>query len=326
MKKLLLLNLSALLFNSSFGQNCDNAGFENGTLSGWTATWGDGVCVDSLMGLCVTTAPNPFEYIGLNQGTDNQFSNAVPEKNHFIMTTGYDPIVGSTYLPVVYQQGGNYSMRLGNAQAEDGGESISYSFTVDNTNSTFIYHFALVIADGGHSPETQPYFRVTFFDGNNDTIVEAGNYIDPVIATNSGNFINNGNYLYNEWTTESVSLENYIGQNVRVEFVTSDCSANGGSHFAYAYIDAECTNTVGVELNNNISVNIYPNPTEDIISVETSSSATHFQLHDVTGKLFTEGLVNIQKFNIDIRSLKSGIYFLSLQSNEGLEVKKIIIK
>jgi len=128
-----LLTILSLLFLPIFiNAQCFNADLENGDLSGWTGTWGDGICTNSIFGICITTGPDPYEFIGLNQGTNNQASTDGPEQNHFIMTGGNDAIVGAG-PPVVFN--GSYSMRLGNAQADDGGETISYSFVVDNTNS-----------------------------------------------------------------------------------------------------------------------------------------------------------------------------------------------
>lgn len=324
MKEFLLIILPTVLSATSFSQNCSNAGFENGNLNGWTGTWGDGICITpGPLGACFVHGGNPFEFTGLNQGTDNQASNALPQKNHFIMTSGYDPVVGGTLLPVVFPGGGTYSMRLGNAQAENGGESIAYSFTVDANNPNFTYNYAVVLNDGGHAPGEQPLFRVRAFDQNNDTIQSASLDIDATTAQNLQGFSNAGGYTYNFWLTETIALESYLGQTVKIEFLTSDCNVDGGSHFAYVYLDAECGNTVGIAPPDNQSANIYPNPAKDMISVTTQSAVNSFQLHDISGKLLLERLVNKSNFNIDVSSLNSGFYFISLQGNEGRIVRKL---
>jgi gliding motility-associated-like protein len=43
---------------------------------------------------------------------------------------------------------------------------------------------------------------------------------------------------YRDWTTVSIPLTNYIGQNVTIEFIVSDCSRGG--HMGYVYLDAKC--------------------------------------------------------------------------------------
>ncbi|MGE0636799.1 MAG: PKD domain-containing protein [Bacteroidia bacterium] len=240
-----LLSCFAILFFSFTKQvrsQCNNAGLESGNFTGWTGTWGDGVCTQSLLGICITTAPDPFQNSGLNQGTLNQAANATPERSHTIMSSGFDPIVGGTTLPVVFPGGGSYSMRLGNAQAEDGGESISYSFNVTSSNCNFTYHYAVVLNDGGHPAGEQPYFQIRMYDGSNNLINCATYDVDGTTAPTIGGFLTApGGELYKPWSSVFIPLNNYIGQNVRIEFVTRDCDANGGSHFAYAYLDATCS-------------------------------------------------------------------------------------
>lgn len=231
---LILLSLFSLNVN---GQGCVNADLEQGDFTGWTGTWGDGVCTSSFLGLCVSTGPDPYQYNGLNQGANNQAANALPEKNHFIMTGGNDPIAGAA-IPVVFQ--GSYSMRLGNAQAEDGGETISYSFTVDNSNVNFTYHYAVVLGGGSHSPGEQAFFRIRMYDGSGNPITCASYDVDATTAATIGGFVNVGGSMYKPWTSVFIPLNNYIGQTVRIEFITRDCDSNGGSHYAYAYIDADC--------------------------------------------------------------------------------------
>jgi gliding motility-associated-like protein len=234
--------MSTLYSATLLAQSCGNVDLESGTLNGWTGTWGDGVCNGgTLFGVCIgATAPDPYQYVGLNQGAVNQAADATPEKNHFIMTGGFDPIVGGTTLPVVYPGGGAYSMRLGNAQAEDGGETIGYSFLVTNANSNFTYYYATVLSDGGHPSGEQSYFQIRMYDGSGATIDCASFDVDASTAASIGGFVTIGGNLYKPWTAVFIPLHNYVGQTVRIEFITRDCDAGGGSHFAYAYLDASC--------------------------------------------------------------------------------------
>jgi len=239
-----LLSFSVLFLSlkTSFSQ-CNNAGMESGNFTGWTGTWED---TDSecnggtLFGLCLgTSGPNPFHYVGLNQGTNNQAANATPEKNHFIMTGGNDPIAGAG-IPVVYPGGGTYSMRLGNAQAEDGGESVSYSFLVTSSNVNFTYHYAVVLGGGTHGAGEQAFFQIRMTDGSGNAIACATYDVDATTSASIGGFVTVGGNMYKPWTSVFIPLYNYIGQTVTIQFITRDCFASGGSHFAYAYLDATC--------------------------------------------------------------------------------------
>ena len=235
-------------FTKQAYSQCNNAGVENGNFTGWTGTWEDSPTIcngGTLFGLCLgTSGPDPFHYPGLNQGPNNQPANMLNpqgnEDNHFIMTGGIDPYAGAG-IPVVFPGGGTYSMRLGNGQAEDGGESVSYSFVVTPTNCNFTYHYAVVINDGGHPASESPYFQIRMTDGNSNSIDCATYDVDASTAPSIGGFITlPGDIFYKPWSSVFIPLNNYMGQNVTIQFITRDCFASGGSHFAYAYIDATC--------------------------------------------------------------------------------------
>ncbi len=232
---------SVFLSEKTFGQ-CPNAGFENGNFSNWSATWSSRTCTGiSLGGVCLGIE-TPVYNTGLNQGPNNQAANATPEFSHFIMTGGFDPIVGGTTIPVV-RPGGTFSARLGNGQGYSDGETLTYTLTVNSANANFTYHYAVVLNDGGHSASEQPFFNIRMRDGNNNPIGCAAFDVDATTSQSIGGFTTVGSISYKPWTSVFIPLVNYIGQTVTIEFITRDCKPNGGlgSHWAYAYIDAECS-------------------------------------------------------------------------------------
>ena len=257
MKKYLTLFISLFLFlfapNKSLFAQCINADFSSGTLAGWTGTWGFGT-------FCITQPiPNPYQNAGLNQGANNQAPNAPPQKNHFIMTGGFDPVLvpWGYNLPVVYP-GNTYSGRIGNTHADGDGESISYSFLVTANNCNFIYHYAVVIeqaTDLTHSTAgSQPYFNIKMVDGGNNPITCAAYEVDGSTAPGIGGFTlipaavtGIDPVLFKPWTSVFIPLNAYIGQTVTITFTTRSCYpctlgiCCGGSHFSYAYIAAECS-------------------------------------------------------------------------------------
>src|SRR5690348_14595080 len=90
---------------------CNNADFELGNFTGWTATWGDGTERTVTLPLPPPFPPtnipycfypDPFQHPGLNQGPDNANPNSTPLKNHFIMTGGNDLLLQTmgVFLPV----------------------------------------------------------------------------------------------------------------------------------------------------------------------------------------------------------------------------------
>lgn len=197
---------------------CTNVDFETGTAAGWTLT--EGLNSNSTtQGGCCPSATTRFS----------------------VVTFGTDPAVPA--LQMVPPGAGNYTLKIGDG-ATIGGYAVKarQTFSVSASNSVFIYRFAVVLEDGSHSCSDQPYFNISFVDGANNPI-PCGDY--NIVQTGGGctagadpSFVTSGIYAYKNWTTRSFDLTNYIGQNVTVEFIASDCVQTG--HAGWAYVDCSC--------------------------------------------------------------------------------------
>ncbi len=74
----------------------------------------------------------------------------------------------------------------------------------------------------------------------------------------------------------------------------------------------------------NEGVNIYPNPANNLIDIETNIKNCYCSVFDITGKLiFKEKMVQ-NKTRIDLSSYSNGLYFIHLQSNEKIISKKFM--
>ena len=75
-----------------------------------------------------------------------------------------------------------------------------------------------------------------------------------------------------------------------------------------------------VSLNN---LNIYPNPTSDIINISGDFSDLSFTIYDLLGKKIDQGkAVNI----INISLLKDGVYLIEFSTGNKKTLRKIIKK
>jgi hypothetical protein len=168
-----------------------NIGFENGSTSGWTIT-GLGAAV--------------------------------------VSSGGNDPLIST--IPCVYSGGGKYSVRIGDNKNQKNifdetikgdGASLMQTFTVSTSNACFIYHYAVVLQDGGHDTSDQPFFEVKMYDKNNNEINCATYEVNANTADAIGGFYNYIDCSYKKWTSILVPLDNYIGQSVTVEFKVDWC-------------------------------------------------------------------------------------------------------
>ena len=80
---------------------------------------------------------------------------------------------------------------------------------------------------------------------------------------------------------------------------------------------------------NPLDVGIFPNPATNQLSITTDNpfgSNAVLTISDVTGRIVQKETItaNQSKFNTDISSLAPSIYFLKIQTDRGIAVKKFV--
>ncbi len=86
---------------------------------------------------------------------------------------------------------------------------------------------------------------------------------------------------------------------------------------------------VTLEINNfeNDKINIYPNPSNGIITISNSNNHfTELKLFNILGMELKSFIANSKEINIDISNYQNGTYFLKIISEQSEIVKKIIKK
>jgi len=410
----LFFSSSVLISTVGFSQtDCgNNAGFETGTTAGWVCKYGGyGMGLFCSPPPPINTDNcHPFNTVinsigcinnnGINAGlTTGVDRHTIVDSNAY--GTGIDPNSASPYLiPTVPPNGGRYAFRLGDAHT--GGtnittgytgtclgtgcyarvEAIRLTFLVTLQNAFFTYRYAAFFQSGGHLLGEAAHFEVLItLPDLNDTLIPGGyfklvaNNYNPYCPYNNDTLLHtNGVWQYSDWRDVTSDFTNYIGQNIAVEFRTSDCfpgsgpsiSFNGactttcqngvccttgpslavcpdsgtctgtlvcsnqpGSHSAYAYIDAYCTSTVGInELPNNNIIRIYPNPMTSSSIIEIKPLINQINqwsevvIYDVPGKELLRRKLTANKTEIRKGDLERGIYFVRV--NEY--IKKLIVE
>ncbi len=236
----LACSVLALSVSAIAQSQCNNRDFEDTTFVGWSGSTGtnsNGVLVP------VIWTPGYISNGNSVPVTDFAARQTVITQN-FLDPMVVDPatMLPDTQMTSLAPGGGFASVRLGNSNMGFECEKISYQFTVTPRNAWFQFQFSSVMEDPGHQWDAQPYFMVNFYDqlGNpllccNDTIW-AGDTTVPYIQSG-----NNAALLYRRWTPLSKDLNAYMGQQMTVEFVNSDCMYGG--HYGYTYVDVSCLGT-----------------------------------------------------------------------------------
>jgi len=87
-----------------------------------------------------------------------------------------------------------------------------------------------------------------------------------------------------------------------------------------------CASTGIADANNSSEVNIYPNPTNDVVNVSVNTTGK-MKLCNVLGEEVGNWTLNIGENKIDVSSLAKGVYFYSIADSEGnSSAGKIVIQ
>jgi len=76
------------------------------------------------------------------------------------------------------------------------------------------------------------------------------------------------------------------------------------------------------KLSNNYDIEIYPNPTSDIITVRTNQKIIKIDLYDLTGKL----LETTSRLTLDFSNFNAGQYIIKIHFKTGENIERKIIK
>ena len=96
-------------------------------------------------------------------------------------------------------------------------------------------------------------------------------------------------------------------------------------HWGYGWNHQDCEEIItGIEETENIEIlSVFPNPTKSSISIKNIDRETAYKIFNINGKEIKQGVIS-ESNEISIRELSKGIYFIKLENENILTVKKII--
>jgi gliding motility-associated-like protein len=248
---------------------CSNEDFEASTagsvtaqnqIAGWTITRGDvqnanndacnlnGCCplnpvesqlidaptgfIDPIIGSCYPI----FSVFGTNAGDPNG-----PVNNPQLAGL---PMFGNKFIRINSQGLGTQAYSI---------EKLSKTFAVTPNNALFQFAFIFVTSTG-HSCCSAGAFQIKLTNATANTVIACPSYsmtgptaqcmsytvngIDFLLPATCATAAVNSNIVFNKWKISSMDLSAYVGQNITIDVIVSDCDAGG--HYGYAYFDAQC--------------------------------------------------------------------------------------
>lgn len=136
------------------------------------------------------------------------------------------------------------------------------------------------------------------------------------------------NVVTYQWASNSLFIQSavaLISPTITTTYTLTGIDANGcqGKTTFVQNVDA-CTGINKVTTTAS-GVKIYPNPSAGFFVVELNSSSNKtVEVTDITGRVIMSTVTKDEKVNVNITTLSNGIYYVRVQSDNGVDVIKVV--
>jgi len=159
-----------------------------------------------------------------------------------------------------------------------------------------------------------------------DTI-KNGKYVNSGDLAKSGYSVNCYSYGDGLWVTSS---DEYIG----IRFDNSGLISYGWIRVNVSSISTTLVKDFSLgapvnglsEMKDEGDLYVFPNPAHDILTLQTKKDVYTMKIYDTKGQPVLERKGKSAREQIDVSMIQNGMYFLNLQTTEGVLIKKIIIQ
>ncbi|PZU83167.1 MAG: hypothetical protein DI529_13070 [Chryseobacterium sp.] len=281
-------------------------------------------------------------------------SNFGQQKISFETSEGYNlgTVVGQKEWTVKTDNVPNNNFKVVTGKASDGNNSVEVTSTNNYTeNFTFLfkkipeYNRLSVSADVKlEKLDSSDYYMLSLYYNNNGNYSWAGGfnfmYSGKLYADSDVNFLDLGSWVPDKWYNLRIEIDHVTEKNVKYyldnQLVHTSALGpkvvrandlnfefdNDGSGFIVDNIIIKDMDQLSVSDINKTQINIFPNPTSDFINIKSDEKIKSIKLYNASGSLVkTE---NNEFSRINVSNLPKGNYVISIETDSGIETKKII--
>lgn len=230
-----------------------------------------------------------------------------------------DTITISPYLynQVFYATDSNYTNWTHDGYIRQEQEQYYYLATIGGSEK-FLYDFDVLAGD------TIPYYGMDFYVISVDTIFFAGQNRKRI---NISEDVNNPTWV--ESWYKGVGSDQGLLESFMKFIVGSDpelqCYWEDDVLLYHNTMFVDCWDYTAININKNSSSIIYPNPTTGRITIENSEySIQNISVFDIYGRKVMKSEVGRPKTEVDLSQQPKGVYFVKLNTAEGVRVEKVI--
>ncbi len=126
------------------------------------------------------------------------------------------------------------------------------------------------------------------------------------------------------WNTTSTNTIIAVSPTVTTSYTVTGTTSGCSSNFVISQAVSPCTG-INAKAASTIGTLVYPNPNTGEFTVELNNgSVKTIDVMDLTGRIILSNTTSNDKVDFNINTLANGIYFVKVQSNNSVEVIKIV--
>lgn len=208
--------------------------------------------------------------------------------------------------------------------------------SAQNINGTWVSDGTVAGTKFYDEAELEFYDQTSYFDLAH-TAVMCGDY--PVGSVPTGSFPNEVNeYSFGNATGMHQVDISPVGQSKPQWFLKYEGDIYFTAYNNFVDMDTqktilyrvdECELTVGInDVSNEASINIYPNPANDVVDVEVTelSADSKLYLRDMSGRnVEAPSFKTAKGYTVNTSEISSGIYVISIESKQQVYTKRLVI-
>ncbi len=127
-----------------------------------------------------------------------------------------------------------------------------------------------------------------------------------------------------DWDSRSVATLSVMDSS-GVKYKMWYCGSNAESTGSIGYAESTCCSWTNIHDHIMTGLSIYPNPTEEILTIETNRSELYtIDLTTLSGQLLYSNKMEGPTIKINLSSLQNGLYFITIRSRDYVRTEKII--
>ena len=302
----------------------------------WTSyTIADGLASNNVLSVAIDAQGN--KWFGTNNGVSELSHCGIPPVENicyieFDTTTSKNSINWTTNLPVNVDSIRIFRELSTNVWSLIGSVSSNQNHFIDLNsnpfNQSYSYKITTIDTCGNESDSSLYHTTITLlstYDQGTNTygfawsayqgIAISNYYLYGIMANGTKTLIGSlpGNqYFYNYTNPYSGFVKYFIG------FNTPTCT-NKTNHLVKSnYVQSATSIAENVEINNLVS--FYPNPVTNNLQIQTNLQINKIEIADITGRIFYTTTCK----TIDCRGFENGIYFVTIETKEGVTAKKFV--